>query len=268
MHPRLQAQMIAAHPWGPATHVGQIVARSVPWTVGGQTYQATFIAALGDGTRTTLVYDQASGRLLTQRSLSRVPPPLRDLTMTQPDSVSQATYIEYRSARQLSLPWLDEPAPPWSRSVSALSYRGSVSLEGPGMTPTPLATSDDYTLNRRGVGWMSVHDRAMTEGTVVPVEVDLADGVGSLPPLGIPPAVLARLTVGQAIDRDPETGIAMTVAGADARSVTLRTDGPRRVVLYVYARENGALVRRVSRTSQPATPDMVEIRDVSLTGSR
>ena len=76
------------------------------------------------------------------------------------------------------------------------------------------------------------------------------------------------MTVGQAIDRDPETGIAMTVAGVDAQTVTLRTDGPRRVVLYVYARENGALVRRVSRTSQPATPDMVEIRDVSLTGSR
>lgn len=268
MHPRRQMELLRQHPWTSPPVPGQMVARIVRWTESGQTYTATAVAMFGDTGRTFYVFDQASGRLLYLSRLTRQPPEIRDPAQTLPDSVSHATFLRFVAARQLRLPWLESPLPEWAGRVQALSYRGQFTLQGPGLAPTPMALADDMQVTRRGSHWLLVKVRSQMQGNPMPGESTAVTGPGSLPPLGIAPAVMAALQPGQVLDQDPQTGFTVRVSQVDAQSVTLQTDGPRQAFSYVYDRGNGLLVRRISRQREPSTPDMVRVYDIQLTGWR
>lgn len=264
MHPRRQAQYRQQYPWGRGTQPGQTLARSVQWTEAGQTFQATAIAIIGEASRTLYYYDQASGRLLYLSRLTRNAPDVRDPNQTMPDTVSYSTFLRFVGVRQLDLPWLDSPLPESVSRAQSFSYRGSFSLQGPGMTPTPLQIAIDLQVAKRGANWQSLRGRSQTQGTVGVNEVNSVNGPGNLPPLGIAPSVLASLQVGQEIDRDPHTGFVVRVSASDAQAVVLQAVGPRQTYTYVFDRQRGILVRRVSQERNPATPEMVSVRDLQL----
>ena len=267
MHPRRQARVLRESPWSGAPVPGRILSRTVAWTdEAGRRYQATYIAIIGDASRTTYVYDQASGYLLYLSRQTRDAPTIRDQSLSLPDSVSYATFLRFRGARQLDLPWLGRPIPESLRGAQAISYRGQFGLQGPGIAPTPLALSVDFRVTRVGSDWMWLHARTQTQGSMMPNETNSVNGPGSLPPLAIPPAVLAGFTVGQLIDRDPLTGFAVRVSNSDGQYVSLQSDGPRQSTTYVYDRIQGLLVRRVSQERMAATPRNVSVHDIKLTG--
>ncbi len=84
-------------------------------------------------------------------------------------------------------------------------------------------------------------------------------------PLAIPPDVLAALTVGQIIDRDPLTGFTVRVVNADAQYVALQSDGARQSFMYVYERARGLLLRKVTQDRSLAA-GMINVTDIQLAG--
>jgi len=82
------------------------------------------------------------------------------------------------------------------------------------------------------------------------------------------PEVLARLKVGQEIDRDPFTGFTMRVGHVDGQLVGLLTEGPRQSFGYYFDRQQGFLVRRVTHDRQANVPGMVMVNDVQLAAWR
>jgi hypothetical protein len=269
MHPQLQARHLRQNPWTGPPLPGRTMARTMIWTdEAGRKYQATHIVILGDASRTAYVYDQATGYLLYLSRLSRDAPEVRERGAMLHDSVSYSTFLRFRGARQLVLPWLGRPVPESLRNAQALSYRGQYALQGQGLAPTPMALALDLQVLRTGADWMWIQTRSQAQGTIGTTESNSVNGAGSLPPLAVPPDVLAGLTVGQVIDRDPLTGFTVRVVNADAQYVALQTDGPRQSMMYVYDRARGLLQRRVSQDRNPATPQMVSVRDIRLTGIR
>jgi hypothetical protein len=264
MHPQRQAQILQQNPWTRSPMAGDMVARTVNWNAAGQTYQATALTTQGSTGKTFYVYDQASGRLLYLSRLTREAPDIRDRSVTLQDSVSYATFLRFVGVRQMSLPWLDAPMPEWTQRAQSFSYRSQFALRGPGMIPTPTALTNDFQIVRRSQNWLLVNVRSMMQGTVAPNESVGVSGPGSLPPLGISPQVLANLQVGQQIDRDPQTGFVVRVSHADAQAVALQSDGPLQSYTYVYNRQQGMLIRRISQERGKTTPDMINVHDVQL----
>ncbi len=265
MHPTRQAEWCRKNPWLDAPQPGQILARPVRWTVGGQTYDATLVGVFGDASRTSYVFDRASGRLLCLRRLTRQPPDIRDPEMPVVDTVSYATFLEFVSARQLNLPWLAAGLPEWAGRVQSFSWRGQFTIQGQGTTPTPLALADDVVVERRGANWMLFAGRSQTQGSMMPAEWKAVTGPGCLPPLGIPPAALAGLAVGQEIDRDPVTGVVVSVVHADAQVVALRAQSPRESTTYVYDRQQGVMVRRTA-VKTDRVPGISRVYEIQLAG--
>ncbi|MDD8027754.1 MAG: hypothetical protein PHI34_14730, partial [Acidobacteriota bacterium] len=263
MHPRKQAQMLQANPWLGQPVPGRIMARATGWRDdSGRTYQATHIVIIGDASRTSFVYDQASGMLLYLSRLTREPPAIRDPNRPLPDSVSYSTFLRFRGARQLTLPWLGQPIPESLRAARRISFQGQFAVQGQGIVPTPLAVQLALQLNRGGSDWRYWRGRSQTQGTMG-AEFDSVDGPGSLPPLAIPPAVLAGLSVGQVIDRDPLTGVTVSVANADGQYVTLQAAGARKTFLYVFDRARGLLLRKVTRDASGGA-GLVNMTDIRL----
>lgn len=266
MHPRKQAQMMQAYPWGVQNAPGGIMARSVSWRDdGGSAYQATQVVILGEASKTSCVFDQASGLLLYLSRLTRNPPDIRDPSQVLPDSVSYATFLRFRGARQLATPWLGRPIPASLRAARLLSYRGSYMLQGQGIAPTPMAIQASLQLARSGADWLLLGGRTQMQGVGLPTDFKSVDGMGGLCPLAIPPEVLAGLRTGQVIDRDPLTGFTLTVSGGDARYVSLQAAGPIQTITYVYERSRGLLLRKVQQDLQRPT-QMVMVTDIQLAG--
>jgi hypothetical protein len=266
MHPRRQGQMIQAHPWGAQNAPGGIMARAVPWRdEAGRAYQATQVVVWGEASRMTSVFDQASGLLLYLSRLTREPPLLRDPQQTLPDSVSYATFLRFRSARQISTPWLGKPVPASLRTARVLSYQGSYTVQGQGIIPTPLAVQARLQLNRRGGDWILLGGRTVMQGVGLPTDFKSLDGPGALTPLAIPPDVLAGLRPGQVIDRDPQTGFVLSVAGGEAAYVILRAAGPTQTISYAYERSRGLLARKIQQDLQRPT-GLVMVTDLQLAG--
>ncbi|MCX6559487.1 MAG: hypothetical protein NTZ26_03130 [Candidatus Aminicenantes bacterium] len=266
MHPRRQAQVLRDYPWNGLPLAGRTLARTTAWRdEAGRTYQATHIVIIGGASRTSYIYDQAGGYLLYLSRLTSEPPAIRDRTQPLSDSVSYATFLRFRGARQLNLPWLGKPMAESLRAARTLAYRGQSVLQGQGIVPTPLAITASLQLQRSGADWLWLHGRTQTQGTFGITEFNSVDGPGSLAPLAIPPAVLAGLAVGQVIDRDPLTGFAVRVANADAQYVALQSDGPRQSFTYVYERARGLLLRKITQDRSLAT-GMITVTDIQLTG--
>ncbi len=266
MHPRKQAQMLQAYPWGVQNVPGGIMARSVRWRDdGGNAYQATHVVILGEGSKASYVFDQASGLLLYLSRLTRQPPDIRDPSLTLSDSVSYATFLRFRGARQLATPWLGKPIPASLRGARILSYRGSYTLQGQGVTPTPMAIQASLQLARSGADWLLLGGRTQMQGVGLPTDFKSVDGMGGLSPLALPPEVLSGLRSGQVIDRDPLTGFALSVGGADAQYVALQSAGPTQTFTYVYERNRGLLVRKIQQDLQRPT-QMVMVTDIQLAG--
>ncbi len=266
MHPGKQARMMQAYPWGAQNAPGGIMARSVAWRDdAGQAYQATQVVILGEASKTSYVFDQASGLLLYLSRLTRNPPDIRDPSQVLPDSVSYATFLRFRGVRQLATPWLGRPIPASLRGARLLAYRGSYMLQGQGIAPTPMAIQASLQPARTGADWILLGGRTQQQGVGAPTDFKSVDGMGGLHPLAIPPEVLAGLRTGQVIDRDPLTGFSLSVGGGDAQSVVLQETGPIQTITYVYERNRGILTRKVQRDLQRPT-QMVMVTDIQLAG--
>lgn len=266
MHPRKQAQMLQAYPWGAQNAPGGIMARTVRWRDdGGNAYQATQVVILGQASRMTSVFDQASGLLLYLSRLTSQPPDIRDPNQPLGDSPSFATFLRFRGARQLATPWLGRPIPAALRGARVLSYRGSFTVQGQGIVPTPLAIQATLQPLRGGADWLLLRGRTQTQGVQIPTEFNSVDGPGALSPLAIPPEVLAGLSNGQVIDRDPLTGFTLSVSGADAQYVALQSVGPTQTFTYVYERARGLLLRKIQQDLDRATR-LVKVTDIQLAG--
>ncbi len=266
MHPRKQAQMIQAYPWGAQNAAGGIMARAIPWRDdAGKAYQATQVVVLGEASRMTSVFDQASGLLLYLSRLTREAPAVRDLAQALPDSVSYATFLRFRGARRISTPWLGKPIPADLRSARVLSYRGSYTLQGQGIVPTPMAIQAGLQLARSGGNWLLLGGRTQMQGVGLPTDFKSVDGPGALTPLAIPPEVLAGLRAGQVIDRDPMTGFTLSVTGGDAQYAALQSAGPTQTFTYIYERSRGLLARKIQRDLQRPT-GMIMVTDIQLAG--
>lgn len=102
----------------------------------------------------------------------------------------------------------------------------------------------------------------------MPSDARTVTGTGSLLPYVIPPAALGGLRPGQEIDRDPQTGYAVSVAGADPQTVTLQFGNPRQIILLTYDRAQGLLIRTSSREHSTAGTNMFLVRQMQLVAKR
>ena len=133
MHPRRQAQVLRDNPRAGQPLPGRTLAKMIPWRdEAGRTYQATRIVILGEASRTSYVFDQASGYLLYLSRLTREAPAIRDPNQMLSDSVSYATFLRFRGARQLITPWLRQahPGEPAVGADAGLSRPGRLAGAG------------------------------------------------------------------------------------------------------------------------------------------
>jgi hypothetical protein len=252
-------------------------------TVDGEARDAAMILVKSDSGSSSWTYDLVSGVLLqasTRGSWKRGDGgTMKDGTNISGEGTT-GTVTMFRDYTQLDLPWLGMKKPDWVATQRRLEYDGGYTMVVPGapeMPPLPLAQR--LELVEHGADW-ATYKRRMVNGPrslldgggtgaggipVTPAEEPFATGVGTVTPLWIPPAGLARLRVGQSLAKNRITEVEYTVVhnGPDGRGIeicAIRAQNRLHVIDYVYDRRSGLAVHTSTRekvTNTIVTWDLV-----------
>jgi hypothetical protein len=150
---------------------------------------------------------------------------------------------DFLGARDLNLPWANQPPPDWVQTVKVLHYRGSVQNQN-AFVNIPTNVAVDMTVTDRGNGWLMFTDTSQVQvgnSQPIPGQAIFASGTAQIGGVWIAPAALANLQQGQVIDQDPITQLKTIVSTADANSVVISQGSPGGERDYRYDKQTGVL---------------------------
>ncbi|HZK79685.1 MAG TPA: hypothetical protein VFC46_01430 [Humisphaera sp.] len=158
----------------------------------------------------------------------------------------------FRGSRQLQIPWAGTALPASIANLHKLHFRGARTCTVPGSPPLPINYIGEISIIGRGMDFLQAkRDAAIDLGNGFRQSeptVNMVSGCNQLTPLAIPPEHLARLQVGQILDRDPVTKIVTQVSfvgrnrtGRDVVELTLSQGEGMFHAVYVYDRTTGLL---------------------------
>lgn len=139
------------------------------------------------------------------------------------------------SMRNVAPPWAKTPMPTWWKTFHSMTYEGQVRVNIPGAAAMAYPMRSTLTPVKRGNGWIKLR-RTLQPGGVMasggPTSADDYVGQSDLAPIGIGPAVLARLQPNQVIDQDVALKMQTRLLG--------RRKTPKGTIL-VIGRSNGVM---------------------------
>ncbi len=242
----------------------------MPYVIRGRQYRAIrFQSVTGSGSN-SWVYDEDTGVLLHSSSSSsravQGPRPLGERLPPTSGLLSMSTLL---NTRVVTLPWMSSPAPEWVARTGLLRYAGNVTVGIPGVGAGPVPIALTYARRAGGTTWARYVVTQVT-GNVPGVPPDTqqferALGPATIGGLWIAPAALRQLQRGQALDRDPATGMGISVgqvgpiAGVGDVVTVLEANGTVQLT-YVYDRSSGMLVFINSREISPVNGTQIAVQ--------
>lgn len=210
----------------------------VPATMAGKPTTAVRFEAADDVSRKVSVFDESTGILV-----------YRIQTLGNLDTAKQnSVMMEFISVRQMEPAWVGGSVPAWAQVGTQLVYEGSTAVSvGYGSPVIPMPTAMLARI---------VH----VEPTLAVVQVEqylngmksgeMHSVTSAAAPLGgifLPPEALATLKPGQVLDRDPFTGVTVSVPQnpvyIDGQPLlALLFEGASFQRLFAYDRQSGTLV--------------------------
>ncbi len=253
---------------------GIAVAR-VNYDFDGRKMPAVYLAMKGAG----YAFDAETGALLYRSEGGAIagkdPAKLPDGTIVD-GSGSSSSFLFFRGARQLALPWRGGAMPKWLATTKSLTYEGAHALKQPGFDAGTIATSVRQEITGGGTNW--VRTKQTVENAAVPgappsapMSLERVFGPGQASGLWLPPETLAQLRKGQVIDpRDRWTHVTTAVSlvgSADGRQVAVLTEtSPSYRMDSHYEIETGRLVRFVM--TEPQLGEMYTEIDLRLVSTK
>jgi len=219
----------------------------------GKTFNAIRIISTGDASYTAYTYDTASGLLLRGVEVAqRSGFSLEGGQQFQGKRTLMITTL--KASRQMKLPWLDAPAPPWVNQIQNIRMEGSAVYITPGQMQQPgQPMRARSVIKARGNGWVRYTTDFSEMGAAgIPMDgtFERVSGTGSLGGLWIAPQALQQLRPEQVIDVDPVTGVRSYVsfvgAAPDGRqAVMISQVSSKTRIDCAYDMESGMLKRNV-----------------------
>lgn len=218
----------------------------MPYRIGGQLRPSVWINSRTSSRYEVYVYDVATGVLLHDASSTSGPQSKvigQDEVSNTPSTVlADGTLV---AQRVVSLPWTADSAAAWSANATAMSYTGSTSVPTAG--GRPLILRQDLTCRPKiaGNGWV-VYDMLLTTSNSMgmpPTSVPsmTVSGLGQFGSAWLPPATLATLRKGQVLDKDPLTGVTVTVSALTRTQVVISASSAAQTMRWGYDLQSGVL---------------------------
>lgn len=220
----------------------------MPYALGGRQHNGIRFQSVSTTGGAAWVFDEDTGVLLYNGSSSVggfVSGPVK-----QGDTPGRGTGLHLNrlmDVRVVNLPWSHSPAPAWVAPLNVVRYSGvqAVTVPNAGTAQIPVAVTLERTT--AGAGWAR-YTQTLVAGGVGGLPANTAQSVRTFGPaqvggLWIPPNVLAQLTPGRVLDRDPVTRMTTVVGQAGRPDIVMITeshDGQR--LDYGYDRGSGMLV--------------------------
>ena len=183
--------------------------------------------------RNVLVYSLDSGVLLYAATAA---PTVKGTTFT---------HATLKNTRVVSVPWAGRPAPAWLGQAREFSYSGALTVPVTGR-PTTIPLSAKFTLLRRGRDWAQFRSTSALaspiQGLPTTNQAELVTGSAQFGGLWIPPEAMGGLRAGQVLDRDPITGVTVSVSRADGNVVVISEANQIQRMDFTYRRDNGLMV--------------------------
>jgi hypothetical protein len=264
---------LASADGGPPQPAGVKVAR-VKYPLGGKEYNALDVTSEGGGGFDHSVYDLDSGLLLL-RTGSAVAGDVQVIDpatgRTSPGKGSTAIYhMVLVGARQLDVPWGDQPAPDWVAKGRQLQYGGGYNLVTPQGPLPPLGVSKSVELGDVSANVAVARIGTRSElGNGLPAQTSTEDrcyGPAMFNPLWIAPKAIEGLQANKVLDQDPVTKFQTTFAGVQGNSACVVEQGPTEATQFFYDTRSGMLIG-VRATRQQGQVGQVQTQ-LQLTGQR
>ena len=159
------------------------------------------------------------------------------------------THLAFLGVRQLEVPWLGAPPPPWATPGATIVYEGTRRAEfaePSGLPPLPGdAVRVSYAFQRRlGDGLLagSLVEEANPAGVPMPgTTSQRLFSSNGFDGLWIPPDALARIAPGTLLDRDPFTRQDIVYGGTSGDLHVILAQGTGEVGEFYYDRATGFL---------------------------
>jgi hypothetical protein len=224
-----------------------------PVEVAGSSYRAIRFEVSHEGLRYSMTYDEDSGLLLHHRY---------DILSADGTSV-ETGIIDFRSIRQVEIPWTGGSAPAWLRAGQKMIYQGQMVYEIPGTVPSPFPVTlqaEVVSVQARSsvVRWTSV------VGGSPSIPAYTASGARQLMGFWLPEAALEIDEVGD-VDEDPETGMMISVIQNDQNGIFFEeTNGRDYQRLLTYDKATGKLIESYEEQLTEAMTGTVQKTQVQL----
>ncbi len=210
----------------------------LPATMAEKPVTSVRFEAADGASRKVSVFDESTGMLV-----------YRIHTLGNLDTARQNSLVmEFMSARQMEPAWAGGSVPAWARVGAQLVYEGSTMINvGYGspntLMPTMMRARVTYVGPTFAVVQVEQYLNGMKSGEVHSV-------TSAVTPLGgifLPPEALAALEPGQVLDRDPVTGVIVSVPQSPVyidgqQLLTIVFEGASFRRLFAYDPHNGILV--------------------------
>jgi hypothetical protein len=210
VHPSLLADLVTSG------YEDQMILRG-PIALAGVQYEGVSFLYRGPGSWQDSTYDAATGVLLaTNTRVEGQPSPVHG-PLDDPQGNVQLSYTRLVSVRQVSVPGLGAPVPPWVAQARTLTYSGTVLIVNP-MDPSarftyPVETT--VTIDQVGSCWATFSSHSVIDYGQYQQPSDATGTTGPTGTYWYDPGSLASFQVGQVLDQDPVTGAQVTVQSAD-----------------------------------------------------
>jgi hypothetical protein len=163
-------------------------------------------------------------------------------------SVKGITYTEctLKSSRRVPVPWAGQPAPSWLNQTRVLNYQGTLNVPY-GARPVSAPISASFTVMQRGRDWAQFLFKSALAGPIPSMpqtsQARLVTGSAQFGGLWVPPNALQALRSGQVLDRDPVTGVTVSVGKVEANTVVISETNSIQRIDYAYQRSSGLMLQ-------------------------
>jgi hypothetical protein len=270
VHPSVLAGMADAR------QDGQVIHR-LNHEANGKSYNAISIMTVSPSSYESLIYDLETGLLLSSSRSQKGDPVATNLgggNVGQAQGATVVSHSRFIAARELNIPWANEPAPTWAVAGHQMEYQGGYSAimgGGAGLPPLPpLGMAVMFSFNQAANGCVLAKMFTRRDiGSGMPAQESATDrclGTAMLTPLWISPRVLAQLQPNQVIDEDMITRLRLSYAGAQGNVGVFVEQGPLESSQNAYDLQTGALVAIRSLRAQGPNQMQMDLQLVRQTG--
>jgi hypothetical protein len=234
----------------------------VPANTGGVARAAVRFEYVQGAARSVSVFDEATGILL-----------YRIQAMGGADAPKQGSLVSnFVSMRQLTPAWTGGATPAWAAVNAVLKYEGAMTVNvGYGAPGPPLAVAMLGRITHSSPAGVCVKWETYLSGRKTEERYSLSPSAIPSGGIFLPQAALAALKAGQALDRDPVTGVTVSVA-----QTSLNVDGKQLLVLvhegqsfrrlYGYDRQSGMLTYFGETSQDGVSTVQIELKLTGVSG--